>query len=36
MKDEYKFWYRVFRDEDLDPIRSALMALLKVYAGRSK
>jgi hypothetical protein len=36
MKDEYKFWYRVFRSDGLDPIRSALLALLKVYAGRNK
>jgi hypothetical protein len=34
MKDEYKFWYRVFRSDGLDPIRSALLAILKAYVDR--
>lgn len=33
MKAAVKHWYGVFRAEWLDPVRSLLLALLKVAAG---
>ncbi len=33
MNPAIKHWYATFRADGLDPIRSALLAMLKVLAG---